>query len=61
VSATRLTSGNRDGLAWLRKYCPVSTIGGSVLIYRFDSPPTTDPGPTAPAPMCAGDVSVVAP
>ena len=61
VSATRLTSGNRDGLAWLRKYCPVSTIGGSVLIYRFDSPPTADPGPTAPAPMCAGDVSVVAP
>ena len=58
VSATHLTSDHADRLSWLRAYCPVGTIGGSVLLYRFATPPTADPGPTAPAPPCSGDVSV---
>ncbi len=58
VSATHLTSDHADRLSWLRAYCPVGTIGGSVLLYRFDVPPTTEPGPTAPARPCDGTVSV---
>ena len=58
MSATRLTSDHADRLSWLRAYCPVGTIGGSVLLYRFDTPPTADPGPTAPALPCSGDVSL---
>lgn len=57
VSATRLTSADPDALSWLRAYCPVGTIGGSVLLYRFDAAPSAEPGPTAPAPFCDGDVS----
>jgi hypothetical protein len=57
VSATRLTSAAPEQLAWLRAYCPVGTLGGSIVLYRFTSPPTADPGPTAPAPPCDGDVS----
>jgi hypothetical protein len=60
VSATKLTSDDRDALAWLREYCPVETLGGSVLVYRFDAPPTPDPGPTAPSPLCSGGTSTVA-
>jgi hypothetical protein len=61
VSATHLTSDHADSLAWLRAYCPVGTLGGSVLLYRFDTPPTIGPGPVAPAPPCTGDVSVRVP
>ncbi len=57
VSATRLTSAAPEQLSWLRAYCPVGTLGGSIVLYRFTSPPTSDPGPTAPAPPCDGDVS----
>jgi hypothetical protein len=35
----------------------VGTLGGSVLLYRFDEPPVDDPGPVAPAPFCSGDIS----
>ena len=58
VSATRLTSADPDALSWLRAYCPVGTLGGSVLLYRFDQPPVDAPGPTAPARPCEGRVSV---
>jgi 4-amino-4-deoxy-L-arabinose transferase-like glycosyltransferase len=58
VSATRLTELDRDELSWLRAYCPVDTIGGSVLIYRFDGPVDATPGPTMPAAECDGEVSV---
>jgi hypothetical protein len=58
VSATNLTSNHAGALAWLRAYCPVDDLGGSVLVYRFDTPPVVGPGPTAPAPPCSGDVSV---
>jgi hypothetical protein len=57
VSATRLTALDRDALSWLRAYCPVRTIGGSVLIYRFESPVDPRPGPTMPAAPCTGGVS----
>jgi hypothetical protein len=66
VSATLLTSpvepaaafGRRDNtLAWLRAYCNVGTIGGTILIYRFDVPPSLEPGPSAPAGRCDGPIS----
>jgi hypothetical protein len=59
VSATQLTSYYRKELAWLRAYCNVGTIGGggTILIYRFDEPPTTEPGPAEPAGRCDGSIS----
>ena len=53
VFASLLTTYQRDNLAWLRKYCPVGTLGGSILLYRFDEAPDPTPGPVAPAPPCA--------
>ena len=58
ISATNLTSAQADHYSWLRAYCPVGTINGTVLLYRFAVPPTTDPGPTAPAKPCASGDSV---
>ena len=55
VSATQLTAYRRQELAWLRAYCPVDTIGGSIVLYRFDAPPNPAPGPTMPADLCAGE------
>ncbi len=52
ASATLLTSTNRAQLSWLRAYCPLTTIGGSILIYRFDTPPSPARGPVAPADLC---------
>jgi hypothetical protein len=57
VSATRLTALDRDALSWLRAYCPTGTLGGSVLIYRFDSPVDPRPGPTMPVAMCPEEES----
>jgi len=57
VSATLLMTSERETLSWLRAYCPVDTIGGSVLVYRFDSPIDTSPGPTQPADVCGGAAS----
>jgi hypothetical protein len=59
VSATQLTSYYRDEFAWLRAYCNVGTIGdgGTILIYRFDEPPTAAPGPAKPAGRCEGSFS----
>jgi hypothetical protein len=58
VSATMLTTFDRDRLSWLRAYCHVRTIGGTILIYRFERPPTPEPGPSRPAGRCSDDVSV---
>lgn len=58
VFATLLTAYQRDQLSWLRAYCTVGTLGGSVLLYRFEAPPDTRPGPIQPAGRCDGDVSV---
>lgn len=55
VSATRLTSAAPEQLSWLRAYCPVGTLGGSILLYRFDSAPVDASGPTAPEGYCASD------
>jgi hypothetical protein len=57
ASASDLTSADRTSLAWLRAYCPVGTLGGSILLYDFSVPPTATPGPAAPASLCRGSVS----
>lgn len=61
ASATDLNSAQRSSLAWLRAYCPVGTLGGSILLYRFTSAPVpvsgSQPEPSAPASMCRGTVS----
>jgi len=41
-----------DDVSWLRAYCPVGAIGRSTLVYRFDGPPDTRPGPGLPAAAC---------
>jgi 4-amino-4-deoxy-L-arabinose transferase-like glycosyltransferase len=56
ASATDLTGASAP-LAWLRGYCPVRTLGGSILIYYFATPPTSDPGPITPAALCHGSAS----
>jgi hypothetical protein len=58
ASVTELTTYHREQLSWLRAYCHVGTIGGSILLYRFEQPPTAEPGPSRPAGRCSGDVSV---
>jgi 4-amino-4-deoxy-L-arabinose transferase-like glycosyltransferase len=57
ASASDLTSTDRVSLSWLRAYCPVGTLGGSILLYHFTVAPTAGAGPSAPAPLCAGAVS----
>jgi 4-amino-4-deoxy-L-arabinose transferase-like glycosyltransferase len=57
ASASELTSAQRGPLAWLRAYCPVGTLGGSILLYYFDRPPSGAPGPVTPAPLCPGTAS----
>ncbi len=52
ASATDLTTGTQ--LAWLRAYCPVAQLGGSILLYRFRTPPSATPGPTRPFGLCPG-------
>jgi 4-amino-4-deoxy-L-arabinose transferase-like glycosyltransferase len=56
VSATALNSADRSRLAWLRSYCPVSVLAGSVLVFRFAQPPgaVPAPAPARPARVCAG-------
>ena len=57
VSATDLTSAERHRLAWLRGYCSTGVLGGSILVYRFKTPPTARPGPTRPSGRCPPDAS----
>jgi hypothetical protein len=54
VSVTNLTALHRDELSWLRAYCPVDSIGGSILLYYFAAPPDAAPGPTTPVKPCRG-------
>lgn len=55
VGVTPLMQTRREELAWLRKYCPVDTLGGgSVLVYRFASSPDPAPGPERPVAPCLG-------
>ena len=57
ASASDLTSADRDSLSWLRAYCPVGTLGGSILLYHFTVAPTRAAGTSAPAALCPGSVS----
>jgi hypothetical protein len=57
VSVTNLTALDRDELSWLRAYCPVGTIGGTILLYHFDAPPDLRAGPTMPVASCFGDAN----
>ncbi len=53
ASGSDLTSALRDdALRWLRAYCPVGTLGGSILLYHFTTPPRAGPAPSTPAPLC---------
>jgi Dolichyl-phosphate-mannose-protein mannosyltransferase len=57
VSATAFTL-HRSALDWLRAYCPVGDIGGTILLYRFHDPPDySRRGPDRLAPPCDGDIS----
>jgi hypothetical protein len=57
VSATALTSADRSRLAWLRGYCPVGVLDGSILVYRFSRPPTPAPAAGRPPAPCPGQWS----
>jgi hypothetical protein len=52
VGASALTVIRRDEFSWLRGYCPVGTIGGTVLLYRFDGPPDLSPSGEQPVGPC---------
>ncbi|MCU1354098.1 MAG: glycosyltransferase [Acidimicrobiales bacterium] len=54
VGVNDLTRVRRDQLSWLRGWCPVGSIAGSVLIYRFAEPPGPAAGPTRPVGPCTG-------
>ena len=57
VGVTSLTVISRDELAWLRAYCPVGTLGGGgILLYRFDRPPSAEPGPDRPVAPCGDEM-----
>lgn len=57
VGASPLMVTRRGPLSWLRAYCPVEVIDDAVLVYEFDSPPDTSPGPVTPAAPCDGEIS----
>ncbi len=57
VSATTLTSADRSELGWLRGYCPVRVLAGSILIYRFRRPPAPAPVAGRPPAVCPGQWS----
>ena len=57
VSATALTSADRSQLAWLRGYCPVRVLDGSILVYHFRRPPASGPVPGRPPTACPGQWS----
>jgi len=60
VSATALTSADRSQLAWLRGYCPVRVLDGTILIYRFRQPPAPAPSADRPPAICRGQWSYLA-
>jgi hypothetical protein len=60
ASVTALNSGNRPALSWLRAWCPVAILDGTILIYHVSHPPASagaDPPPAQPAPLCPGQWS----
>ena len=59
VSVSALNSANRSALSWLRGWCPVAILDGSILIYHFRQAPSASPPAPAsrPAPLCPGQWS----
>jgi 4-amino-4-deoxy-L-arabinose transferase-like glycosyltransferase len=58
VSVTALNSANRSALGWLRGWCPVAILDGSILIYHFGQNPAESPAPgSRPALLCPGQWS----
>jgi len=57
VSATAITSADRSKLGWLRSYCPVQVLDGSILVYRFQQPPAPQSVASRPPPPCPGQWS----
>jgi hypothetical protein len=53
ASATLITGDPADHLGWLRGYCPVGSINGSVLLYFFRSPPVETSFHGRPPTYCA--------
>ena len=54
VSASYLTDYRAGPLSWLRAYCPIDSIGSTVLVYRFVGPANGAPGPDTPVAPCFG-------
>ena len=55
TSAVALTGGvNRATIGWLRNYCPVTVLGGSILVYHFVEAPIKARAPARPALPCSG-------
>ncbi|HEX4257489.1 MAG TPA: glycosyltransferase family 39 protein [Streptosporangiaceae bacterium] len=61
VSVTALNSSNRAELSWLRRWCPVRVLDGSILLYRFREPPggVAAAGSAVSPPVCPGSWSSV--
>jgi hypothetical protein len=61
VSVTALNSSNRAELSWLRPWCPVRVLDGSILIYRFRAAPRLPAGaaPAGSPLVCSGTWSSV--
>jgi hypothetical protein len=55
VSASLVTAAPTGAYTWLRTFCPVGTLGGSILLYHFA---TAAPAPGSLA-ASAGDNSLV--
>jgi len=60
VSVTAVNSTNRAQLSWLRPWCPVQVLAGSILVYRFRVSPGWPAGsvPSSVPRLCAGMWSV---
>jgi 4-amino-4-deoxy-L-arabinose transferase-like glycosyltransferase len=56
VSVTAINSSNRAQLSWLRPWCPVQVLDGSILIYRFRATPGSPTGsvPSSVPRLCSG-------
>lgn len=62
ASVTAVNSANRPALSWLRAWCPVAILDGTILIYHFSQPPVTavaGPAPARPAALCPGQWSSI--
>lgn len=61
ASVTAVNSANRSSLGWLRAWCPVEVLDGTILLYHFSRPPGSLPArrvpPPRPAPLCPGQWS----